>query len=287
MGVAAFWVQSERSGYVVEPLDRVKGATASIVQPRRQPSAPDPGPTLSIRLTRAPAAQAPGALLGPDRPGGGSGRRARRGRAVGAGERQLRLVGRRVRGRAGSRGGLEGSRLIESRRRSAPDDKVDHVGRRPRRLEIPRPPPTQPQFRPSARQRGQHRARRPPPAAQRRPRPRPATPAARTDRRPPSSPSAPPHGPAHTAPSGRAARTPPATWRRAPRGTAARDGRAPRGPRRGRRGTGDTSATSTTTPASASSADTSAVRRTFSARSSAEKPRSPLRPWRRLSPSST
>ena len=51
MGVAAFWVQSERSGYVVEPLDRVKGATASIIQPRRQPSAPDPGPTLSIRLT--------------------------------------------------------------------------------------------------------------------------------------------------------------------------------------------------------------------------------------------
>jgi hypothetical protein len=51
MGVAAFWVQSERSGYVVEPLDRVKGATASITQPRRQPSAPDPGPTLSIRLT--------------------------------------------------------------------------------------------------------------------------------------------------------------------------------------------------------------------------------------------
>ncbi len=50
-GVAAFWVQSERAGYVVQPLDRVKGATASIVLPRRQPSAPDPGPTLTIRLT--------------------------------------------------------------------------------------------------------------------------------------------------------------------------------------------------------------------------------------------
>jgi hypothetical protein len=50
-GVAAFYVQSERSGYVVEPLDRVKGATVSLVQPRRQPSAPDPGPTLSVRLT--------------------------------------------------------------------------------------------------------------------------------------------------------------------------------------------------------------------------------------------
>jgi hypothetical protein len=50
-GVAAFWVQSERSGYAVVPVDRVKGATATIVQPRRQPSAPDPGPTLSIQLT--------------------------------------------------------------------------------------------------------------------------------------------------------------------------------------------------------------------------------------------
>jgi hypothetical protein len=50
-GVAAFWVQSERAGYVVQPLDRVKGATAAIVRPRRQPSAPDPGPTLTIRLT--------------------------------------------------------------------------------------------------------------------------------------------------------------------------------------------------------------------------------------------
>ena len=50
-GVEAFWVQSERSGYVVEPRDRVKGATASTVMPKRQPSAPDPGPTLSIRLT--------------------------------------------------------------------------------------------------------------------------------------------------------------------------------------------------------------------------------------------
>jgi hypothetical protein len=51
MGVAAFYVQSERSGYVVEPIDRVKGSTVSIIQPRRQPSAPDPGPTLSVRLT--------------------------------------------------------------------------------------------------------------------------------------------------------------------------------------------------------------------------------------------
>jgi hypothetical protein len=50
-GVAAFWIQSEHSGYVVAPQDRVKGATASTVLPTKQPSAPDPGPTLSIRLT--------------------------------------------------------------------------------------------------------------------------------------------------------------------------------------------------------------------------------------------
>jgi len=50
-GVAAFWVQSERAGYVVVPADRVKGAVAMIVQPKQQPSAPDPGPTLAIRLT--------------------------------------------------------------------------------------------------------------------------------------------------------------------------------------------------------------------------------------------
>ena len=48
---AWFHVESERSGYVVQPLDRVKGATAALILPRRQPSAPDPGPTLSIRLT--------------------------------------------------------------------------------------------------------------------------------------------------------------------------------------------------------------------------------------------
>src|SRR5829696_4304169 len=49
---------------------------------------------------------------------------------------------------------------------------------------------------------------------------------------------------------------------------------------------GETSATRATTPASASSAAAWAVRRTFSARSSGLKPRLPLRPWRRLSPSS-
>ena len=51
MGVRGFWVQSEHSGYAVVPVDRVKGATAAIIQPAHQASAPDPGPTLSIRLT--------------------------------------------------------------------------------------------------------------------------------------------------------------------------------------------------------------------------------------------
>jgi hypothetical protein len=50
-GVRGFWVQSAHSGYAVVPVDRVKGSTASIIQPKRQISAPDPGPTLSIRLT--------------------------------------------------------------------------------------------------------------------------------------------------------------------------------------------------------------------------------------------
>jgi hypothetical protein len=51
MGVRGFWVQSAHSGYAVMPIDRVKGSTAAIIQPKRQPAAPDPGPTLSIRLT--------------------------------------------------------------------------------------------------------------------------------------------------------------------------------------------------------------------------------------------
>ena len=50
-GVDAFYVQSERSGYLVDLRDRVNGASAAIIRPARQQSAPDPGPTLSIRLT--------------------------------------------------------------------------------------------------------------------------------------------------------------------------------------------------------------------------------------------
>jgi hypothetical protein len=50
-GIRGFWVQSEHAGYAVAPVDRVKGSVAQIIQPGRQLSAPDPGPTLSIRLT--------------------------------------------------------------------------------------------------------------------------------------------------------------------------------------------------------------------------------------------
>jgi hypothetical protein len=48
--VRGFWVQSERSGYAVVPVERVAASRARIIRPRRQPSAPHPGPTLSIRL---------------------------------------------------------------------------------------------------------------------------------------------------------------------------------------------------------------------------------------------
>jgi hypothetical protein len=50
-GVLGFYVQSADSGYLVQPVDRVKGAVARIVQPAKQASAPDPGPTLSVHLT--------------------------------------------------------------------------------------------------------------------------------------------------------------------------------------------------------------------------------------------
>ncbi|OWY92760.1 Adenylylsulfate kinase [Phytophthora megakarya] len=49
---------------------------------------------------------------------------------------------------------------------------------------------------------------------------------------------------------------------------------------------GDTSATSVITPASENSADISPTRRTLSARSSSEKPKSRFNPMRTLSPSS-
>ena len=62
-------------------------------------------------------------------------------------------------------------------------------------------------------------------------------------------------------------------------------GVAARARARGASAYGETSATSTTSPASASIRAASPARRTFSARDPASNPRSPDRPWRRLSPS--
>ncbi|HET8758050.1 MAG TPA: hypothetical protein VFM58_18655, partial [Solirubrobacteraceae bacterium] len=51
-GIRGFWIQSAKTGYAVVPLDRVKGSVVKIVQPKVQPSAPNPGPTLRVVLTR-------------------------------------------------------------------------------------------------------------------------------------------------------------------------------------------------------------------------------------------
>jgi hypothetical protein len=51
--VAYLHVQSEDAGYVVKPITRPSGATAHKMRPGPQPSAPRPGPTLAIQLTRA------------------------------------------------------------------------------------------------------------------------------------------------------------------------------------------------------------------------------------------
>ena len=51
--VARFEVRSAHAGYTVTPLQRPKGATAHTVRPGRQSSAPDPGPTLGIQVSRA------------------------------------------------------------------------------------------------------------------------------------------------------------------------------------------------------------------------------------------
>ena len=51
-GIRGFWIQSAKTGYAVAPLDRVKGSVVKIVKPKKQASAPNPGPTLSVFLTR-------------------------------------------------------------------------------------------------------------------------------------------------------------------------------------------------------------------------------------------
>jgi hypothetical protein len=43
-----FRVRSARSGYVVTPLRRPRGASVRIRRPARQASAPHPGPTLAV-----------------------------------------------------------------------------------------------------------------------------------------------------------------------------------------------------------------------------------------------
>ncbi len=51
--IERFEVASTHAGYTVTPLARPAGATAHIVRPARQSSAPDPGPTLGIQVSRA------------------------------------------------------------------------------------------------------------------------------------------------------------------------------------------------------------------------------------------
>ena len=50
--IAWLHVVSERSGYVVVPLERPAGAVARAIVPSRQSSAPDPGPTATLEIAR-------------------------------------------------------------------------------------------------------------------------------------------------------------------------------------------------------------------------------------------
>ena len=51
--IERFEIRSAHSSYTVTPLARPKGATAHTVRPARQSSAPNPGPTLGIQVSRA------------------------------------------------------------------------------------------------------------------------------------------------------------------------------------------------------------------------------------------
>jgi hypothetical protein len=51
--VAYLWVRSERSGYVVVPVSRPRGATVHTLRTSPQSSDPRPGPTAAIQLARA------------------------------------------------------------------------------------------------------------------------------------------------------------------------------------------------------------------------------------------
>ena len=48
--VARFEIASRHSGYTVVPLRRPAGAVARVLDPSRQSSNPDPGPTLAIEI---------------------------------------------------------------------------------------------------------------------------------------------------------------------------------------------------------------------------------------------
>ena len=50
--IVRFEISSAGSGYAVAPLRRPRGATARVILQTRQPSQPDPGPTLAIEVAR-------------------------------------------------------------------------------------------------------------------------------------------------------------------------------------------------------------------------------------------
>ena len=51
-GIDHLHVRSAHSGYVIAPRRRPRGATVHLLHPRRQSSAPDPGPTLVVEILR-------------------------------------------------------------------------------------------------------------------------------------------------------------------------------------------------------------------------------------------
>ena len=50
--VTRFEIASRHSGYTVVPLRRPAGAVARVLDPSRQSSNPDPGPTLAIEIAQ-------------------------------------------------------------------------------------------------------------------------------------------------------------------------------------------------------------------------------------------
>jgi hypothetical protein len=57
-GVDHLEVRSTRSGYVVRPLAHPAGAWVRTLRPAAQSSAPNPGPTLAIRIADGSASRA-------------------------------------------------------------------------------------------------------------------------------------------------------------------------------------------------------------------------------------